>query len=175
MSRGHVGIGFCNLKNSVNLGTLYRTAYCLGVNYIFIVGKPYKTQKSDTPKAWRTIPLFEYRDFEHFRETLPKETYLIGVEKEAGPLHKTELKSFVHPERCCYLLGNEVIGLSQDQLRACHHIVYIEGKFSLNVSVVGSIVLYDRIFKQHAIGVTDEISYKKVVGHPQVVNIPLTG
>ena len=69
---------------------------------------------------------------------------LIGVEltKEAEWLEK-----FEHPRRCVYLLGAEDHGLTNEALIKCHKVVKFNTSLSLNVSVAGSIVMYDRGLK----------------------------
>ena len=55
-----------------------------------------------------------------------------------------DLETFEHPRRCVYLLGAEDNGLSKAAIAKCHHLVKFKSEKSLNVSVAGSIVLYDR-------------------------------
>ena len=54
------------------------------------------------------------------------------------------LESFVQPRRCFSLLGAEVYGLYKKAIEKCHYLVKFKSEKSLNVSVAGSIVLYDR-------------------------------
>jgi len=49
-----------------------------------------------------------------------------------------------HPRRCVYLLGAEDHGLSKKAMQQCHHLIKFKSQKSLNVSVAGSIVMYDR-------------------------------
>jgi tRNA G18 (ribose-2'-O)-methylase SpoU len=142
--RGYCAIGIENCKDEKNIGTLFRTAYIFGANYIFTINKRYTGQCSDTPKSWRHMPLFNYPTFEDFYNHMPYDCRLVGVELD----DRAEwLKSFVHPERCIYLLGAEDHGLTKKALSKCHYLIKIPGSISLNVSVAGSIVLYDRISK----------------------------
>lgn len=144
--RGYFGIGIENCKTSHNIGTLWRTAHNFGAQFIFVIGQRYKYQASDTTKAIRHIPLFEYPDFDAFYNHMPKDCQLIGVEyphDKAKPLN-----IFTHPERGLYLLGAEDHGLSKQALQRCHRFVYVPGsglKSSLNVAVAGSIIMYSRI------------------------------
>jgi tRNA G18 (ribose-2'-O)-methylase SpoU len=57
------------------------------------------------------------------------------------------IADFKHPERCIYLLGAEDSGLTKEAINKCHEIIILPGTFCLNVSVAGSIVLFDRIQK----------------------------
>jgi tRNA (guanosine-2'-O-)-methyltransferase len=57
------------------------------------------------------------------------------------------LKDFKHPKSACYLLGAEDHGLTKKAMEACQELILLPGENSLNVSVAGSIVIYDRIAK----------------------------
>ena len=141
-TRGFYGIGIYNGKQVKNLGTLWRSASILGASFIFTIGTRYKQQSSDTMKSWKHIPLYHYDTFEDFRHSLPKECLLVGVElaETAVPI-----ANFRHPERVAYLLGAEDDGLPETILNHCNHIVQLPGDYCMNVSVAGSIVMYDRI------------------------------
>lgn len=144
MPRGYFGIGIENGKTKENVGTLWRTAHLLGASFIFTIGDRYKHQASDTTKAWKHVPFFQYDSFDHFLQSVPRDCQLIGVEldERAKPL-----KTFEHPERCVYLLGAEDWGLSKEAIARCHELVVLPGEFSMNVAAAGSIVLYDRFSK----------------------------
>lgn len=142
MKRGYFGIGIFHSKSTTNIGTLWRTAHCFGADFIFTVGRRYDRQCSDTMKTDRHIPLFHYTDIADLKQHLPRGCELVGI--EIHPKAKT-LSEFTHPERACYLLGAEDHGLNEEALSACHRLVVIPGaSHCLNVSVSGSIVLYDR-------------------------------
>jgi tRNA (guanosine-2'-O-)-methyltransferase len=144
MNRGYFGIGIENSKNKINYGTLFRSAKILGANFIFTVGKRFEIQTSDTIKSHRHMPLFEYDSFNDFYKNIPYNCKLIGIEM----LTKAKtLKKYIHPERAIYLLGHESLGLSKQAIEKCHDFIKLPGEFSLNVSVAGSIIIYDRISK----------------------------
>lgn len=90
------------------------------------------------------MPYFHYATFDDFYAHLPKGAMLVGVElnEEASPL-----ETFLHPRRCVYLLGAEDHGLSSKAIDKAHHLVKFKSRLSLNVSVAGSIVMYDRGMK----------------------------
>lgn len=142
--KGYFGIGIYGTKYPINIGTLWRSADAFNADYIFTIGKRYKATPSDTTKSWRHIPLFEFDTFQQFRDSLPKGSTLVGVKLAENSI---SLSDFKHPQRAVYLLGAEDFGLPQDVLTACNSIVQIPGKLCLNVSIAGSIVLYDRIMK----------------------------
>lgn len=143
-NRGYFGIGIEHTKVEQNIGTLWRSAHILGASFIFTIGKRYLKQSSDTSKAWQHVPLYHYVTFNNFYDAMPKSCQLIGIEQDlaARPLH-----TFLHPERCIYLLGAEDHGLTQKALAHCHKMVILPGDYSMNVATAGSLVMYDRWVK----------------------------
>lgn len=138
------GIGVYQPKTEHNIGTLWRTAYILGAKFIFIIDGKYSPQSSDTSKAWSKIPFYRYKDFDHFYDSLPYATRLVGVEMD----EKSEpITTFEHPRRGAYLLGSEDNGLPKKVIDRCHQLIQLPGEQSLNVAVSGSLVIYDRIQK----------------------------
>ncbi len=142
--RGYFAIGIYNPLKEVNIGTLWRSAHNFGAAFIFIIGRKYKLQKSDTTKAYLSVPLYEYADFNEFYKNLPKDCRLTGIEIDA---RATPIKNFVHGDRTIYLLGSEKRGLPPEVIDQCNNIVQLPGKFCNNVAVCGSIVMFDRINK----------------------------
>lgn len=125
------------------MGTLWRSAHNFGASFIFTIGRRYRKQASDTTAAWRHVPLYHFADFEDFAEHRPHDCMLVGVELAGGAI---ELPAMNHPERVIYLLGAEDHGLPPDVLKKCQRLVVVPGAARcLNVSVAGSIVMYDRI------------------------------
>lgn len=141
---GYFGIGCMGMKSSDNYGTLFRTAQIFEADFIFLIGCRFKHQVTDTMKSWRHMPLFEYKDFADFNDHRPHDCRLIGI--EMTPM-STLIADFKHPKQACYLLGAEDHGLSPEAIAACQETVVLPGIRSLNVSVAGSIVLYDRLAK----------------------------
>lgn len=139
---GFCGIGIERSKTPVNVGTLWRSAAILGADFIFTVGKRYPRQASDTIKAWRHIPLWEFEDLDDLRT--PYDCRLVGVEMDE---RARMVADFTHPARAVYLLGAEDNGLTRKALDRCHALIKLPGAYSLNVAVAGSIVLHDRAAK----------------------------
>ena len=144
VTRGYFGIGIVYPKSDVNIGTLWRSAYQMGASFVFTVGKKYEPQASDTPKAWRNLPLYHYSFWMDFQGHIPYDCQLIGVE-----IGGRVLKNFVHPERGIYLLGSEGNGLSEDIQKQCHTVVELpfERMAVYNVAVAGSLIMFDRMIK----------------------------
>lgn len=145
MNRGYFGIGIFNHTKDVNIGTLWRSATILNASFIFTIGRKYARQSSDTLKSYKYIPLYHYTNFEEFYKLMPYNCYLIGIEISDKSI---PIKQFVHPERSIYLLGSENNGLPDNVMNKCHSIVQLPGKFCLNVSVAGSLVMFDRYNKK---------------------------
>jgi tRNA G18 (ribose-2'-O)-methylase SpoU len=144
--KGYFGIGIDHPTTAHNMGTLWRSAAILGASFIFTIDKQYKEQSTDVLQSWKYIPLYNYKDFDHFYGSMPRDCFLVGVEM----LEKsTPIVAYEHPERCIYLLGAENNGLSAPALKRCHHYVQLPGNQSLNVASAGSIVMYDRLSKGH--------------------------
>ena len=148
-SRGYFGVALWNPKHEVNVGTLWRTAFLYDAAFIATIGARYQKQASDTPGAANHIPLINYTDVDDLIEHLPFSCPLVGVELDP---RARNLASYAHPQRAVYLLGAEDHGLPQKVLGRCHDLVEIPGArpWSMNVSVAGSIVLYDRFTKAAA-------------------------
>ena len=141
LEQGFFGIGIQNGKTPENLGVLWRSAQNMGASFIFTIGNRYAKQACDTHKAIGAMPYFHYETFENFFNNLPKGAMLVGVELDEKAL---QLETFEHPRRCVYLLGAEDHGLSKLAIEKSHHLVKFKSELSLNVSVAGSIIMYDR-------------------------------
>ncbi len=142
--RGYCGIGVLNMKTEINYGTLFRSAYAFGADFIFLIGKRFKKQCSDTVRSEKHIPLFEYDTFGDFYAHIPYNCQLVSVEicKKSKPI-----KVFSHPERAVYLLGKEDGSLPNEVIEKSLGVIEIPTRVCLNVAVAGSIILYDRFNK----------------------------
>ncbi len=141
MTRGFYGVAVYHPKNTVNVGTLWRSAHLLDASFFATIGRRYKYQPSDTYKSTRHVPLFEYAAWADFKANRPKDCAIIGVELSEGAL---DLSAFKHPQRAIYVLGAEDYGLPEHVLKDCDTVVKLRGERSMNVAVAGSIVLYHR-------------------------------
>lgn len=149
--RGYCAIGIYHSKMPSNVGTLWRSAGNLGAAFIFTVGHRYNRQASDTIKAWKHIPLFQWESDDDLFAHVPKDADLIAVEMDDGNGYAPRmLPEFVHPERAIYLLGAEDRGIPQEVIAKCASMVAVPSSRCLNVAVAGSIVLYDRNAKAAA-------------------------
>lgn len=139
---GYFGIGIIHGKTNDNLGTLWRSAAILGASFIFTIDHKYKHQTSDVQRTWRKIPLFQYNTFDEFYNALPYSCKLVGIELDDSAV---PIRSYEHPTSAVYLLGSESSGLSKKIMSRCHDLISLPGSDSMNVSVAGSIVMFDRI------------------------------
>lgn len=142
--RGYFGIGIYHSKSKRNIGTLWRSALLFNASFVFTIQMRYKWQPADTYKTWRHVPFFHYENETDFVNHIPHDCTLVGVELTADA---TGITTFKHPERCIYLLGAEDTGLPPELLALCHKVIKLPGKYSMNVSTAGSIILYDRFLK----------------------------
>ena len=147
--RGYFGIGIYHTKCAANIGTLWRSATLYDAAFVFTVGARYRLQASDTARTPFHTPLYHYDNVEDLVRHLPYSCPLVGVELDP---RAQMLDSFHHPERAVYLLGAEDHGLPPAIADRCHSLVQIEspGPESMNVSVAGSLILYNRHMQQQA-------------------------
>lgn len=141
--RGYFGIGIYQPKTETNLGTLWRSAHNFGASFIFTIGDRYKKMGSDTTKSFKHVPLYSYEEFEDFKKHIPFECPVIFIEQTKN---SKDIKNFIHPEKCIYLLGAEDNGIPEDLMRG-HQVVHISTPMCLNVAVAGSIIMFDRVNK----------------------------
>ena len=141
--RGYFGIGIEGVSKAMNAGGLFRTAHAFGASFVFLVGAAFSRReaaKSDTSDAPGNIPLYEFADADSLR--LPRDCTLVGIEFLESA---TALPSFRHPRNAAYILGHERGSLSPEILELCGEVVKIPTRFSLNLSVAGAVVMYDRL------------------------------
>ena len=142
--RGYFGIGIEYTKSKKNIGTLWRSALLFKSAFVFTLGMRYKWKPADTYKTWRHVPLFQFQSLDELIQSMPKDAQLVGIEMTEDAI---DIIDFDHPKQCIYLLGTEDKGLSAEALSRCDKIIKLPGVRSMNVSVAGSLVLYDRYLK----------------------------
>jgi tRNA G18 (ribose-2'-O)-methylase SpoU len=142
--RGYFGVGIFQPKHWENVGTLWRSAYQLGAAFLVVVGRRPCRQSSDTVRAWRRVPLFQYDGFDDMAQAL-YDCPAVAVELGGQPL-----LDFSHPARCLYLLGSEDGGLPESVMARCAGRVTIPAARLgvYNVAMAGTLVMYDRFIKE---------------------------
>lgn len=140
--RGYFAAGVDGISKPMNLGNLMRIAHAFGASFFFSVNAQtkYSDAESDTSRAYRTMPVYNYADADALR--LPVGCELVGVEITDDAV---ELPRFRHPQRAAYVFGAERASMSKAVLDRCSFVVKIPTRFSINVGMAGAITLYDRL------------------------------
>ena len=144
-SRGYFGIGAEGVSKSANVGALLRTAHAFGAAFCFTLGAGFDARAgrvADTSDTASHVPMWRFAALDDL--SLPQGCALVGVELNADA---ADLPSFRHPLNAAYVLGPERSSLSSELLARCRHVVRIPTRFSLNLSVAGALVLYDRMLQ----------------------------
>lgn len=141
--RGFFAIGCEGISKPANIGALLRTANAFGASYVFTIGAVADTREFhcvDTSASDGSVPFFDYPDITAMQR--PKGCALVGIELMDTSI---DLPSFRHPRQAAYILGSERGGLSEEVVEACDYVVKIPTRFSLNLSLAGGLVMYDRM------------------------------
>jgi tRNA G18 (ribose-2'-O)-methylase SpoU len=141
--KGFFAIGAEGISKPPNLGALIRTGHAFGASYVYSVAPATDAVdygSADTSEAARNLPFYRFPTVADL--VLPQGASLIGVELLDDAV---ELPSFRHPRQAIYVLGPERGGLSDAMIARCDHVVKIPTQFSINVSLAGALVLYDRM------------------------------
>ncbi|KND48513.1 MAG: 23S rRNA (guanosine2251-2'-O)-methyltransferase [Parcubacteria bacterium C7867-005] len=142
-----------DIRSVANVGSVFRTADCLGISKIYLIGTSpapidrFGRKRKDFIKvslgAEESVPWEYSKTIEPVIEKLRKEEYqIIALEQSEN---SKELKIFQAPDKFMLVVGNEVDGVSKSVLESADHIVEIEmkgEKESLNVAVAAGIALY---------------------------------
>lgn len=135
--RGYAAIGLYNPKTNHNVGSVLRAAHCFAAKLVAIQGQRYERASSDTPAAYRHIPL----QHGNLRDLIPFDCVPVAVDliEGAQPLH-----SYVHPERAMYIFGPEDGTLGKPVTSWCRDVIYIPSSGCLNLAAAVNVILYDR-------------------------------
>ncbi len=141
-----------NTTKEHNVGSLVRTAHAVAASEVVLVGdRDWNVEAARTAQLYTTVT--QVADLEAFREHLAVRNWnLVAVELDDRAVNIFDAE---YPDRPCFLLGAEVGGVPETLLAAAELVVRIPqwGLVpSLNLAVAGSIVLYDYLQKQHAMG-----------------------
>jgi tRNA G18 (ribose-2'-O)-methylase SpoU len=150
--RGYFGIGVEGVSKAMNAGNVYRSANAFGASFVFTVAAVYQDDDdnagaSDTSDAPGQVPFYRFDSVETLR--LPDGCALVGVEMHDDAV---ELPSFRHPRCAAYVLGMERMGLTDDMIACCDHLIRIPTRFSLNLASAGVVVMYDRLISLQRFG-----------------------
>jgi tRNA G18 (ribose-2'-O)-methylase SpoU len=141
--RGYFAIGVEGISKPANVGAVLRTAHAFGASFVFAIA-PVADLRAfravDTSEATKSMPFYSWPDPEAM--ALPAGCQLVGVELMDDSV---DLPSFRHPRQAAYVLGPERGSLSPALVARCDHVVRIPTRFSLNLSLAGALVMYDRM------------------------------
>jgi 23S rRNA (guanosine2251-2'-O)-methyltransferase len=147
-----------NVRSAQNVGSIFRTAECLGVSKMFLTGytpHPFlegkdvyikQGQKFLTKTALGAENLVQWEKVKNagnLIKKLKKEGFkIIALELDRRAVN---IESFEPKFPCVLILGNEVRGIDRKILKKCDKIIHIPmkgKKESLNVSIAAGIVIY---------------------------------
>lgn len=148
-----------NIRSTHNIGAIFRSAECFGVEQIIISGyTPYPKINNDqrlphladkihnqihkTALGTEASVPFIYSEYPPIEE-LKKAGYTIAALEQAAS--SIPLRTYQTPEKLALVLGEEVSGVPRDILSRCDVVLEIPllgKKESLNVSVATGIALY---------------------------------
>ena len=143
-----------NIRSVENTGSIFRTAECLGVTKIYLIG----TTPTPLDRFGRKRPDFskvalgaeELVEWEYVKEILPVIKELKSQNFNILALEQSEnsknLNDYKSPEMFALIVGNEVEGVHKEVLQKCDAILEMKmkgEKESLNVSVATGIALFE--------------------------------
>ena len=144
-----------NIRSSHNVGAIFRSADGAGVAKIFLTGytpapldrfgRPVGEIVKTSLGASMMVPWVQAVDIVSvISELKATGVTVVAIEQAESSV---SLFDFVPPENVAYIFGNEITGVTPDELALCDQIVEIPmlgEKESLNVSVTAGIVLFQR-------------------------------
>jgi tRNA G18 (ribose-2'-O)-methylase SpoU len=137
-----------NIRNSANIGSLFRTADAFGIEKLIFcgdditLGKKMKKTSRSTEKyvAYEVEPSIE-KVLHQLRESY--RLIALEITTESSPLSTYKIQ---YKEPMALIIGNENFGLSKTVLDQCHDVLHIEmygQNSSMNVVQATSIALYE--------------------------------
>lgn len=129
------GLALFEPKTPENVGMVLRSAYCFGVDIVYLIGKRFSKNPTNTTKSERHIPIIECDDLEDFKKHIPIGCQIIGVEVDGR-----DITNFVHPKSCIYILGGEDRNVPQE----FNTRIRINTQICLNMAVAASLICFDR-------------------------------
>ena len=135
-----------NIRSLWNVGSLFRSSDCFGVDKIYLsgyTGTPPRREISKTAiGAEEWIPWEKVEDFSALTKIKSEGYKIVSLELSDTAINVFDYEA---PEKICLVLGNEVLGVPEEVLEISDDIIYIpmHGKNeSLNVSVATGIALH---------------------------------
>jgi 23S rRNA (guanosine2251-2'-O)-methyltransferase len=150
-----------DIRSTHNVGSLLRTAECLGVSHVYLTGyTPYPISEHDTrlPHIAKKIASQIHKTALDAEELIPwshaeqVETVITDLQSQGFTVVALEqtptshaISSWMPPDKLALLLGREVEGVDPTVLRYCDTAIVIPqfgSKESLNVVQAAAIALY---------------------------------
>ena len=142
-----------DIRSSLNVGSIFRTADAVGVNKIYLAGytpapidkfgRADKQIAKTALGAEKTIDWEKVEDISKILNKLKKAGfYIVGVEQAENSMDYKKVKA---QAKTAFVFGNEVAGLPKNILKKCDVIAEIPmkgEKESLNVSVSAGVALF---------------------------------
>lgn len=148
-----------NIRSNENVGSIFRTCDAVGVSKIILVGytpapvdRFGRENKGLTKASLGAEKFVAWERFESLKSAslkLKKEKFkIIGIEQNKKAINYKSLKSklVTRDSKLVFVFGNEVDGLSKQDLKLCDLIAELPmhgKKESLNVAVCVGVVLYE--------------------------------
>ena len=86
LSPGYFGVGVVKPKHEENVGTLWRSAWQMGADFIFTVSARFKYEASDTTQAHKRLPMYAHEDWASFARSAPRGAVWVAIEMGGVPL-----------------------------------------------------------------------------------------
>lgn len=143
--RSGFALALTRIRSGGNLGTLVRTAAATGCAGLIVIGNELDPFDPDTVRASMgatfRIPVVRtsWSEFVVWRQQVTCQ--VVGAHPDVG----SDYDSVIYAKPSILMLGEERKGLSSRQKQACDQLVRIpmvSGTDSLNVSVAGSLIMY---------------------------------
>ncbi len=141
--RGYFAVGVEGVSKPRNVGAMLRTAHAFGAAFAFVIAPAAdldEIESTDPSDAIGQVPFYLFPNVASLM--LPSGCTLVAVEMTEDAI---DLPSFRHPRQAAYVLGSERYGLSDALLARAELTVKIPTRFSLNLSLTGGLVMYDRM------------------------------
>jgi len=139
-----------NIRSLHNIGSIFRTADAFAIAHVFLCGITATPPHREINKT--ALGATDSVDWSYFYSTvelisqLKKEGWVICSIEQAQNSTSMLNFSLSSEKKYCFILGNEVEGISQEAINISDYIIELEQfgtKHSLNVSVCAGIILWE--------------------------------
>ncbi len=154
-ARHPVSVLLTNVRSLYNVGSIFRSADAARIEELILCGfTPHPPRKEIEKTALGAVDTVPHRYYRHEHEALEdlrsqgKRLIAVELTDTARVYDSWSLDLFP----CCLILGNELVGVSDEVLRQCDDSIMIPMygvKHSLNVSVAAGIVMFEAVRQWH--------------------------